>query len=70
MNSERIILQYLREIHKYDTTAFLGYSTLKRNIRDEKVLQILSEIAEDEKKHIEILNELISKLKERIPEEN
>ena len=67
MSSEKVILTYLQEIHKYDTTAFLAYSTLKRNITDTRILSILDEISEDEKKHIEILNELIAKFKQKEP---
>ena len=66
MNSEEVIIKYLMELYKYDTTAFHSYSTLKKNVQDEKILNILSEIAEDEKKHIQILEDLIQKTQARI----
>ncbi|MCK5707129.1 MAG: hypothetical protein KAI43_05700 [Candidatus Aureabacteria bacterium] len=64
MNSEKVVLKYLKELHKYDTTAFLGYNTLKENLKDTKVIDILSEIAQEEKKHIAILDSLIKKVEE------
>jgi rubrerythrin len=66
MNSEKIILKYLQEMLKYDTTAYLSYSTLRKNVTDERVLQTLTEIAIDEKKHVEILEALIEKTKQKI----
>ena len=66
MNSETIIIKYLQELHKYDTTAFHSYSTLKKNVKDEKILKILSEIADDEEKHVQILEELMRKTQDKI----
>ncbi len=69
MNSEKILLTYLREILKYDTTAYMSYSALKRNVSDEKILGILEEIANDEEKHVRILNELIAETEGRIKDD-
>jgi rubrerythrin len=63
MNSKKIVIKYIEEILKYDRAALQAYGGLKKVIKDSALEEILGEIAVDEKKHVEILEKLISRLK-------